>query len=154
MPIVENEQPVSGHGVILSITLDPVSAPGDFTALGYVSSALNFESPSTITKSTPHDKNINYVVLGPEEHPDMTFTVDYVAAEDTHQYVWTAKKAKTFVGLLWEFDTGLGSDGGVLKSGYISAVKFLHDAGAGIRRMEVTFVPSGPYWVDGELIGD
>lgn len=153
MPIVENTEPVSGHGVIVSITLDPVGAPETFTELGYITSALNFETSRSMTKSTPHDRDINYVVLGPEEHPDMTFTVDYVASEDTHQYLWTAKRTKAFVGLLWEFDTGLGSDGGVLRSGYISNVKFLHDAGAGIRRNEVTFVPSGPYWVDGELIG-
>lgn len=155
MPLVDNTQPVSGHGVRFSITLDPVGAPGTFTLVGGVVGNLPpFLAPRSVTKSTAHDKGINIVVLGPREHAASTFQIDYVSSDPTHTKLYEFERDGTFFGTLWEFGTGLGSDGGVIRSGYVSNNNFMHEVKEGIRRMETTFEPSGPYWVDGDLIGD
>lgn len=154
MAIVNNTEPVSGHGVEFGVTLDPGAAPGDFTRIGYITSDLPFNTTSPTTVFTPHDKGISYVVVGPEQHEEWTFTAPYVSADPTHDFLREARQDRTFLGFQWAFGTGMGSDQGVIASGYVSAWGLSQPNTEGTRDMNVTIVRSGPYWVDGTLVGD
>lgn len=154
MPVVENEVPVSGHGAQLAVTLDPVSAPDEFTQITRIEGNLPPANANPIvTKFTTHDRNIDNVVLGPDQHVDSSFVLHYVAADPTHPYLYQCKLNKTRTNFLWTFGTGVGSDGGVMKYGYVSVFDFMNESGGGTQRANVTIVWDGEYWVDGELIG-
>lgn len=151
----ENEVPVSGHGAILSVTLDPVGAPSTFTRISRIEGNLPpANAPRVVTKFTTHDRGIDEAVLGPAAHADWQFKLKYVGDDPTHPYLYQTYLDGTLTNFLWEFDSGVGSEGGIMAYGYVSVFDFAHESGAGTRDANVTIVKSGPYWVDGVLIGD
>lgn len=154
MAIIENEAPVSGHGVMFDMELDPVGAQGDFTRVGYITSDLPFMTESPTTVFTPHDKGISMVVVGPEQHTNWELEAPYVSSDPTHNALRDARTNRTLTGFKWSFGTGVGSDTGVIASGYVSAWGLTQPNTEGIRTMQATIVKHGPYWVDGVLVGD
>ena len=149
---------IAGHGALIAIEQDPVGAPGVFTTVAELNGDITAPGISRpVTVVTSHQDNIDYSVLGVMTREPLTFSVNWLFDDPTHDHL-TGITSK--IGDNERFGLRLRGPGGTantdewIMSGQISNVgPIVNPVREGARTADVTFVPSGPMIIDGVTWG-
>ncbi len=150
---------IAGHGALIAIELTPVATPGVFTTVAELNGdivAPGLNRPVTVV--TTHQDNIDYNVLGVLSREPLTFGVNWIFDDPTHDFatgLGALIGANTFFGLQLRGPGGLANTDEWIMSGQLSVVgPITNPVREGARTAEVTFVPSGPMKIDGVMFGE
>lgn len=145
-------EPESGHGALLAITLDPVAGPTAFTTIVHLTSSVDIKFSSDVTDITPHNermqRNLRSPVLKLEVIP---IEGSYIHGDTTHDGLRDFYLANTIIGCRFTGPSGSVDDRYIM-SGQVANWQLMHPRGSGERKFKADFIPSGPMWIDGELI--
>lgn len=150
---------VAGHGALIAYEADPDGAPGVFTTIAELNGDIVAPSISRpVTVVTPHQDNIDYNVLGVMTREPLTFGVNWIFDDPTHDHltgVTSMIRENTFFGLRLRGPGGTENTDEWIMSGQISNVgPITNPVREGARTADITFVPSGPMKIDGVMYGE
>ena len=142
--------PQAGHGAIYAIELDPVGAPGVFTAIGELTSEAGPSFNRPASDGTAHNRDIDVYVPGVLMRDTWKFDFSYIFGDLGHE----ALKGFMFDGTTFGCKfIGPGNLGVTIASGFLIAYNETNPPKEGIRKVSSEFRPSGPMIVDGVAIG-
>lgn len=149
---------VAGHGVRIAMEMDPVGEPGVFTTIGELNGDITWPELSRgETDVTPHQDNIDSYVLGVPRRGPLTFGVNYIFDNPTHD------SDDGLYGSFWQNEVRgfrMRGPGGVanadewIMSGQVQAISQVSPVREGARTCEVTIRMSGPMKIDGVILGE
>lgn len=89
---MSNAQP--GHGALIAMEQLPLTTPGVFTTIAELASDIIFpEIIRSETEVTPHQDSIDSWVLGVPKRGAITFTVNFIYNDATHDHLTGAYKS-------------------------------------------------------------
>lgn len=149
--------PQAGHGALIAVEYDAAGAQGVFTTVAQLNGDIVWPALTRPkTDITPHQANIGYSVRGVMMTEDLTFSVNYMFDDDTHNF------EAGLYGLMVTGETfgirlrGPGGSAGVdewIMSGGLTNITQTAPVREGVRSADITFAPSGPFIIDGEVVG-
>ena len=151
----ENAQ--AGHGSLFAMELDPSGSPGTFTVVAEQINQVNpagFERPETET--TASQDNIDYWQAGRLGRQQMTFTVQWVYNNNTHDDtdgLVAAIVNNETRGFRFRGPSGSADTDERICSGFVQAITFNNPIIEGVRTSDVTIRCSGPEKIDGTIYG-
>lgn len=147
---------VSSHGALLLVELDPVSAPGSFTAIAELNgdiSGLGLERGET--EVTPHNDDIDSYVTGPLKRKPLTISVNYIFGEPTHDVLRTSILQRVRRGYMFRGpDWSTPGEDEVISSGEVTSWDQTNPVREGARSAEVSIRMSKQMIVDGVEYGN
>jgi hypothetical protein len=150
-------QAVAGHGATIAMEQDPVSLPGQFTTIAELNGDIAFPELSRgETEVTPHQDNMDSWVLGVPRRGPLTFGVNWIFDDATHDHLTGLLKA--FIenqtrGFRVRGPGGTENTDEWIMSGKIQAVTQTSPVREGARTSDVTVRMSGPMIIDGVSFG-
>lgn len=140
----------AAHGALYYVQLDPAGSPNTFTEVsGLNEDVMGFNIERTATEVTPHNYDIDTYVFGVPRRGTWNLSVNYDATDEVHEGLRDHANNGTIFGVKF---IGVQGDW-VLASGGITSYQQANPVQDGARTATIEFQPSGPYWVDGELLG-
>lgn len=148
-------EPESGHGALLAITEDPVSAPNVFTTIVHVTSSVDIKMSSETTDITPHNETMGRYIVSPVKKVDpIVIEGNYIHGglpDAIHDEIRDFYIAHTTVGLTLTGPSGSSGDRYIMSGQFINW-QLMHPRGSGERKFKADFQPSGPMRIDGTLV--
>lgn len=150
---------VAGHGAEIAMEQDPTGSPGVFTSIAEVNGDIMPPALSReFAEATPHSDDIDSHVPGVLRRDPMTFSVNLLYDNATHDHLTGLIKAmidKENRGFRVRGPQGVTADDGTdewICSGHISNLSPANPVRTGVRTMEVEVVMSGPMLIDGVTV--
>lgn len=145
----------AGHGVSIDFELDPVGAPGEFTAIPELNGDVNWPNFSVPeTNVTAHNDNIDSWIQGVLMRDQFTFTVNYVAGNTVHEALRDAPLNGLKHGFRTRGPSGSSGVDEIIASGFVQTFgPITHPVREGARTAQVAVRLSGPMIVDGDAYG-
>lgn len=141
---------IGAHGALYYVQLDPVGDPNTFTEVGGLNEdVMGHALEITATETTPHNYNIDEYSFGVPRRGTWNLSVNYDATDEVHEGLYDLAQARTLFGVKF---IGIQGDW-ILASGGITSYQQTNPVQDGPRTATIEFQPSGPYWVDGQLVG-
>lgn len=149
----------SGHGTTIAIELNPAGAQGVFTTVVQLNGDITWGFMRPEEDVTSHNDDIDTWVLGVFTRDPLTFGVNYIFDDPTHD----ASTVGPGIGLLGKLRTndcfgfrvrgpaGLPGQDEQLASGQVQAFNITSPVRVGARTAECTIRASGAMLFDGEL---
>jgi len=144
-----------GHGVSIDFEMDPVGAPGVFTAIPELGDDINwpeFDVPEA--NVTAHNDNIDSWVQGVLMRGPFTFGLNYVAGNTVHEALRDAPLNGLKHGFRTRGPSGSAGVDEIIASGFVKTFgPITHPVREGVRKATVAVRLSGPMIVDGVPYG-
>ena len=150
-------QAAPGHGATIGIEADPVGAPGVFTVIAELNGDIEWpELNRPETETTPHQDTIDDWVLGRLGRGALTFSVNYIFDDPTHDHL-TGLQQKIIDNELFGVRI-LGPGGSAntdewIASGQVQAFKHTDPVREGARSADVTIRLRKRQKIDGVFVG-
>lgn len=151
---------VQGHGA--SIEVEVGTAPGYVPVSGTFSEVTELGGditwPSIMvpeTEATAHNDNIDFWKPGVARREQLSFTINYVHDDPTHELFLASPLLKLERGFRLRGPNGSAGVDEVIASGFIQNVgPIAHPRGEGLRTAQINVRLSGPMIVNGVAYGD
>lgn len=147
----------SGHGATVAIELDPVGAPGVFTVVSELNGDIGWPGMNRPeSETTPHQDDIDDWVLGRLGRDPLTFTVNYIFDDQTHDHLTGLQKKildNQLFGIRIRGPEGTDDTDEWIGSGQVSSFNHTDPVREGARSAEVTIRLRKQMKIDGVLIG-
>lgn len=147
----------AGHGTTIAIELDPVGSQGDFTVVAELNGDIQWpELNRPSTETTPHQDDIDDHVLGRLGRGPLTFSVNFVYNDGTHDHLTGLIKKMTdnvMFGIRLRGPGGSANTDEWICSGQIESFSETSPVREGARTAEVTIRLRKQMKIDGVLIG-
>lgn len=148
---------VSGHGATIGIELDPAGSPGVFTTIAELNGDIQWPGLNRPEQeTTPHQDTIDDWVLGRLGRDPLTFSVNYIFDDETHDHL-TGLHKKIMDNQL--FGVRLRGPGGSddtdewIASGQVQSISHTDPVREGARSAEVTIRLRKRMKIDGVFVG-
>lgn len=149
---------IAGHGATIAMELDPTGSAGAFTVIAELNGDI---SPPALSRNaeevTPHQDNIDSHVLGVLRREPLTFSVNFIFDDQTHDHLTgliNAIKTNEVRGWRIRGPGGSADTDEWISSGQVSNFAEVNPVRDGARTAEVSVVMSGPAIKDGVAYGD
>ena len=148
---------VAGHGSTIAMELDPSGSPAVFTTIAELINEVNppgFDLPET--EVTASQDNIDYWIVGRLGRSQLTFGVNFVYNNSTHDAstgLIDAAVTRETRGFRFRGPSGTTDDDEWIVSGFVQSISFSNPVGEGQRTADVTIRCSGPEKIDGTIYG-
>jgi hypothetical protein len=141
---------IPAHGALYYVQLDPAGSPNTFTEVTELNDDVRgYNLNVTATEDTPHNYNIDSYTFGVPRRGTWSLSVNYDASDEVHEGLMDHAHNRTRFGVKF---VGVQGDW-VLASGGITTYEQTNPVQDGSRGATIEFQPSGPFWVDGVLVG-
>lgn len=158
---------LAGHGALYAIELpltpyDPIAKTGGvpnhgtFTTIAELNATVSgLDLMRAKTESSPHNRKIDSYAFSPLlKRNEWTLSVNYIYGDDTHAALLDYLiRGVTFGVRMRGPDATTPDVDEILASGQLLTFKEENPVREGIRTVSITFQPSGPMYIDGDLIG-
>lgn len=148
---------VAGHGALIAMEQDPSGAQGDFTTIGELNGDITWPELSRGEEEvTPHQDNIDSWVLGVLRRGPLTFSINFIFDDATHDHLTGLQKAiidNERRGIRLRGPGGSAGSDEWIASGDVQAISQTAPVREGARTADVTIRLSGPMEIDGQAVG-
>jgi len=158
MPVTPHG-PQAGHGVVMSLELDPVGAPGVFTRLANITSGIDLpKHDRREAEITAHDNTIDDWMLSVPMRDVLTVTAAFCFDNPSHDHVTGAIKLYYWGGTFGvKFDGPAypngDSSGFYMASGQLKTYQIKQPNLQGERQLDLTFRFRGPEIISAPATG-
>jgi hypothetical protein len=150
-------QAVAGHGALIAVEQDPTGSPGVFTTIGELNGDITWPELSRgETEVTPHQDNIDSWVLGILRRGPLSFSVNWIYDEATHDHLTgliNAISENEVRGFRLRGPGGAADTDEWIASGQVQAITQTAPVREGARTSDCTVRFSGPMIIDGVAFG-
>ena len=147
----------AGHGASIAMELDPSGSQGVFTAIAELNGDIVWPEVSVPeAEATAHDHNIDYWVAGVPRRGPLTFSVNFVYDNGTHDHstgLYDALLTKETRGFRLRGPGGTTDTDEWICSGFVQAMTQTSPGREGVRTADVTIRMTGPQIIDGTTFG-
>lgn len=148
---------VAGHGATIAMELDPTGSPGVFSTIAELNGDI---SPPALSRGesevTPHQDNIDSWVLGILRRDALTFSVNFIFDDETHDHLTGLHRAivtNETRGFRFRGPGGLADTDEWIMSGQVQNIQQVNPVREGARTCDVSVRMSGPMKIDGVAYG-
>lgn len=150
-------QAVAGHGATIAIELDPTGSPGVFTTIAELNGDIVWpELNRPETETTPHQDTIDDWVLGRLGRGPLTFSVNYIFNDQTHDHLTGLYKKiidNELFGVQLRGPGGSANTDEWIASGHVQAITQTAPVREGVRTSDVTIRLRKAQKIDGVTVG-
>jgi hypothetical protein len=150
-------QAVAGHGALIAMEQDPAGAQGTFTTIAELNGDITWPELSRgESEVTPHQDNIDSWVLGILRRGPLTFGVNFIFDDATHDHLsglYEAISINETRGFRLRGPGGSADTDEWILSGQVQAITQTAPVREGGRTCDVTIRASGPMIIDGVSYG-
>lgn len=149
-----NTEPIAGHGALVAFTKDiSDAATHTYTTIGQLVSSIDLETTRPDSEITPHNASVDFYLDGPIlKRGARQIEINYIQGDEaTHDALKEAFHTGLKIGWRTRGPGGSSGNDETIESGKLSSFKEMNPPGGPVRKVQVTFRPSGPYYVDGVL---
>jgi hypothetical protein len=145
-------RPVPGHGALIAIEMD-TETPGVFSTVAQLVGDIGYGLTRGTTEVSPHNENIDSYVTSIMRREQINMSTNFLYGEDTQMTLRDYMISGEKFGIRLRGPGGLASTDEIIASGFVVSFKQGNPVREGARSAEIMFQPSGPFIMDGELIG-
>jgi hypothetical protein len=150
-------QAVAGHGATIAYEADPSGSPGTFTVIAELNGDITWpELNRPETETTPHQDDIDDWVLGRLGRGPLTFSVNFIYDDPTHDHLTGLYKKiidNELFGLRLRGPGGTAADDEWIASGHVQAITQMSPVREGARTADVTVRLRKQQIIDGVSVG-